>query len=93
MNRNNYYILVDLVINNGFYPSFDNLKKLNEGASFYYTLLKYVRSYEPIIDYIIKCDINNIINNKPKNITKNIGTLKTLLLIKKYCSIIYHFVL
>jgi hypothetical protein len=86
LDMNIYSNLIDLVLDNGFYPSIINLKHVREVYDCPNKLIAYVQSYIPLIDYIIKCDINNITNNKPKNITKNIKTLITLLLIRKYCS-------
>jgi hypothetical protein len=77
--------LIDIVLDNGFYPSHYNLINVDRADVNHYHI-QYVQNYKPLIDYIIKCDINNITNNKPKNITKNITTLKTLLLIRKYCT-------
>jgi hypothetical protein len=83
--KDNSIDLINIVLDNGFYPSHDNLNKLSKRIQTR-SYIQYAQNYIPLIDYIIKCDINNITNNKPKNITKNMKTLITLLLIRKYCT-------
>ena len=74
--------LIDVVLDNGFYPSSNNIKNIRNrlGISHMYS---YVQSYLPFIDNILKYNINNILTF-PKNIITYKHIPKILFLIIKY---------
>lgn len=78
--------LIDILIDHGFYPSYNNIFKglyiCNNSYIITNNISNYLTKKKIFIDNIKKLDIHNVINT-PKNTTKAYAQIHTLLLISK----------